>query len=205
MARPRVPLLSEQRIADAAIELVDSGDAFGVNALARRLGVTPSSLYNHVDGRDGIIELMRGSLGRRYLPEVPTGTWDEVVIQTMRGMRRLYAEHPAVVPLLVGKTITDDTVISSYDALSTALVEGGFPDDEVLAVVAVLDSFAIGFGLDFASPDEIWQPQGETRTLGRLLEEAERGAPRSDRAFELGLELLLDSLRLRLARRGAAR
>lgn len=200
MARPRVPLLNEQRIADAAIELLDSGEAFGVNALARRLGVTASSLYNHVDGRDGIIELMRGRLGRRYLPEPPSGTWDEVVVATMRGMRRLYAEHPAVVPLLVGKTITDDTVIAAYDALTTALLDAGFPDDEVLAVVAVLDSFALGFGLDLASPDEIWRPQGETRSLGRLVAGAERGETRSDRAFELGLGLLVDSLRMRLVR-----
>ncbi|MCM3657875.1 TetR/AcrR family transcriptional regulator C-terminal domain-containing protein [Agromyces mediolanus] len=200
MPRPRIPLLSEDRIADAAIELVDSGDPFGVNALARRLGVTPSSLYNHVDGRDGIIELMRGRLGRRYLPELPEGAWDEVVAETLRGMRRLYAGHPAVVPLLVGKTITDPSVIASYDGLTTALIDGGFPDDEVLAVVAVLDSFALGFGLDLASPDDIWQPQGETRTLGRLLGSAERGSTRSERAFELGLELLLESLRLRLAR-----
>lgn len=200
MARPKVPLLSADRIADAAIDLVDSGAPFGVNALARSLGVTPSSLYNHVDGRDGIIELMRGRLGRRYLLETPGGTWDEVVVATMQRMRRLYAEHPAIVPLLVGKTITDDTVIEGYDSLATALVEGGFPDDEVLPVVAVLDSFALGFGLDYASPDDIWQPGVPTKSLGRLIASAERGDARSDRVFELGLELLLDALRLRLAR-----
>ncbi|GAA1782584.1 TetR/AcrR family transcriptional regulator [Agromyces lapidis] len=200
MARPKVPLLSADRIADAAIDLVDSGAAFGVNALARSLGVTPSSLYNHVDGRDGIIELMRGRLGHRYLPELPTGAWDEVVVATMQGLRRLYAEHPAIVPLLVGKTITDDTVIASYDALASALVEGGFPDDEVLSVVAVLDAFALGFGLDYASPDDIWQPGAPTRSLDRLIASAERGDARSDRVFELGLELVLDALRLRLVR-----
>lgn len=200
MARPKVPLLSADRIADAAIELADSGAGFGVNALARSLGVTPSSLYNHVDGRDGIIELMRGRLAHRYLPELPTGTWEEVVVATLQGLRRLYAEHPAIVPLLVGKTITDDTVIASYDALATALVDSGFPDDEVLSVVAVLDAFALGFGLDVASPDEIWQPGAPTRSLGRLIASAERGDARSERVFELGLELLLDALRLRLAR-----
>ncbi|WP_022889282.1 TetR/AcrR family transcriptional regulator [Agromyces italicus] len=200
MARPKVPLLSADRIADAAIELVDSGAVFGVNALARSLGVTPSSLYNHVDGRDGIIELMRGRLGSRYLPEPPSGTWDEVVVTTMQGLRRLYAEHPAIVPLLVGKTITDDSVIASYDALATALADGGFPDDEVLSVVAVLDAFALGFGLDVASPDDIWQPDAPTRSLDRLIASAERGDARSERVFELGLELVLDALRLRLAR-----
>ena len=63
MPRPRTPLLSTDRIADAAMELVDDGAPFGVNAIARRLGVTPSSLYNHVRGRDEIVELMSGRLG----------------------------------------------------------------------------------------------------------------------------------------------
>ena len=200
MPRPKVPLLSTDRIAEAALDLVDSGEPFGVNALARRLGVTPSSLYNHVHGRDQIIELIRGRLGARYLPELPNGSWDEVVSSTMRSLRRMYAEHPFAVPLIVGKTITDPSVIASYDNLTTALAGAGFPDEEVLVVVAILDSFALGFGLDLASPDDIWQPETPTATLGRLVAGAERGVERSDRAFELGLELILDALRLRLAR-----
>ncbi|WP_353815922.1 TetR/AcrR family transcriptional regulator [Agromyces sp. SYSU T00266] len=200
MPRPKVPLLSADRIADAALELVDSGQPFGVNALARALGVTPSSLYNHVRGRDEIIELIRGRLAAQYLPGLPEGAWDEIVAATMRAERRMYAEHPNAIPLIVGKTITDALVIASYDNLATGLLDAGFPEDEVLTVVAILDSFALGFGLDLASPDDIWQPQGPTRTLGRLLAGAERGAARSDRAFEEGLELLLDALRLRLSR-----
>jgi len=200
MARPKVPLLSADRIADAALALVDSGQPFGVNALARSLGVTPSSLYNHVDGRDAIIELMRGRLGETYLTELSLGTWDEIVEATVRACRRMYAEHPFVVPLIVGKTITHPLVIASYDHLATALVDAGFPDDEVLMVVAIIDSFAIGSGLDLASPDDIWRPEGPTRTLGRLLADAAKGDERSDQAFETGLELLLDALRLRLGR-----
>lgn len=200
MPRPKVPLLSAERIADAALDLVDSGAAFGVNALARRLGVTPSSLYNHVRGRDEIVELIRGRLAEQYLPEPPTGVWDHVVAETLRAERRMYAEHPNAVPLIVGKTITDPLVIASYDNLATALLGAGFPEDEVLVVVAILDSFALGFGLDLASPDDIWRPQGATETLGRLLANAQRGPARSDRAFDEGLEMLLDSLRLRLAR-----
>ena len=200
MPRPKVNLLSVDLIADAAIELADSGERFGVNALARRLGVTPSSLYNHVDGRDAIIELMRGRLGTTYLAEMPSGTWDEVVAATMRASRRMYSEHPFVVPLIVGKTITDPLVIASYDNLATALLGAGFPDDEVVMDIAILDSFAIGFGLDLASPDDIWRPETPTTSLGRLLAVAPRGAERSDQVFETGLELLLDALRLRLGR-----
>lgn len=200
MARPKVPLLSVDRIADAALELVDSGEPFGVNALARKLGVTPSSLYNHVDGLDGIIELMRGRFSTEAGAQLQHGTWHEIVAETLRAQRRMYARHPNLVPLVVGKTITDPFVIESYDRLASTLLEAGFPDDEVLGVIAILDAFAIGFGLDLASPEEIWHPQGETQTLGRLIAEAPHGDERSDRAFELGLELLLDSLRGRLAR-----
>lgn len=198
MPRPKVNLLSVDVIADAAIELVDSGEPFGVNALARRLGVTPSSLYNHVDGRDAIVEVMRGRLGEQYVPEPVTGEWDAVVAGTLRALHRLYADHPLIVPLIVGKTMTDPGSIASYDALATALVEAGFPDDDVLAIVAILDAFALGFALDATSPDDIWQPTIPTRTLGRLAVGGARGRERSDRAFELGLELLLDSLRARL-------
>lgn len=198
MPRPKVNLLSVELIADAAIELADSGEPFGVNALARRLGVTPSSLYNHVDGRDAIIELMRGRLSRRYLPTRVSGAWDDVVIGTMRALRRLYAEHPLIVPLIVGKTITDPGVIAGYDRLATALVDAGVPDDDVLPIVAIVDAYAIGFGLDLASPDEIWRADVPTETLGRLIADAARGAERSDAAFEIGLEMLVASLRVRI-------
>jgi AcrR family transcriptional regulator len=200
MPRPRTPLLSTDRIADAAMALVDEGDPFGVNAVARRLGVTPSSLYNHIAGRDEIVELMRGRLVQRYTPESLDGTWDQVVERMLRAQRRMYAEHPFLIPLIVGKTITDPSVIASYDRLASGLAEAGFHEDDVLEVIGIIDAFSIGFGLDLASPDDVWRPETPTEILGRLVESGARGAARSDRAFEAGLELLLDGLRLRLAR-----
>ena len=148
---------------------------FGVNAIARRLGVTPSSLYNHVAGRDEIIELMRGRLGEHYMSTTLAGTWDEVVEAMLRAERRMYADHPFLIPLIVGKTITDPTVIASYDRLPTTLAAAGFPDDDVLEVVAIIDAFSIGFGLDLASPDDVWRPETPTETLGRLVEAGPRG------------------------------
>jgi len=200
MPRPRTPLLSTDRIADAAMALVDEGAPFGVNAIARRLGVTPSSLYNHIAGRDEIVELMRGRLVQRYIPESRDGTWDQVVERMLRAQRRMYAEHPFLIPLIVGKTITDPSVIASYDRLASGLAEAGFHEDDVLEVIGIIDAFSIGFGLDLASPDDVWRPEAPTEILGRLVEAGARGAARSDRAFEAGLELLLDGLRLRLAR-----
>ncbi|KRC61963.1 hypothetical protein ASE14_14420 [Agromyces sp. Root81] len=51
-----------------------------------------------------------------------------------------------------------------------------------------------------ASPDDIWKPETPTTSLGRLLDLTAKGRERSDQVFEIGLELLLDALRLRLCR-----
>lgn len=200
MPRPRTPILSVDRIADAAIELVDEGAGFGVNALARRLGVTASSLYNHISGRNEIIELMRARLATQSIPDVPDDAgWHEVVSLIVRGQREMYAAHPFVVPLIVGKTITDPGVITAYERMASALITGGFPDDDVLTIISVIDSFSLGAGLDLAAPDDVWEPTESAATLSRLLKASGHGRERSDRAFETGLQLLLDSLRTRLA------
>ncbi|HXH33910.1 MAG TPA: TetR/AcrR family transcriptional regulator C-terminal domain-containing protein [Plantibacter sp.] len=199
MPRPSTPLLSTEIIGDAGLALSRAGEPFGVNAIARRLGVRPSSLYNHVGGMDGIIELMRARLLVAYDVDLPRDHWDEYVLTMLRAQRQMYADHPRLVPLLVGTTTSSPAVIAAYDDLATVLVDGGFLEEEVLSIIAVLDAFAIGFGLDLAAPDDIWQPQEETRTIGRLIESSERGRERADRTFELGVSVLIDSLRARLA------
>jgi hypothetical protein len=111
----------------------------------------------------------------------------------------MYAAHPFVVPLIVGKTITDPGVITAYERMASALITGGFPDDDVLTIISVIDSFSLGAGLDLAAPDDVWEPTESAATLSRLLKASGHGRERSDRAFETGLQLLLDSLRMRLA------
>jgi AcrR family transcriptional regulator len=61
MARPLTPKLSPELIARAALAMVDAHGEFTVPALAKQLKVSPSSLYNHVEGKGDIIELMRGT------------------------------------------------------------------------------------------------------------------------------------------------
>lgn len=199
MPRPSTPLLSAEIIGEAAVALSRAGEPFGVNAVARRLGVRPSSLYNHVDGIDGIVELMRARLLVTYHVELSGLEWDDYVLTVLRAQREMYADHPRLVPLLVGKTITSPKVIEAYDDLATVLADGGFPETDILSIIAVLDAFGIGLGLDLAAPDDVWRPEQKTRTLGRLIESGQRGRERADRTFDLAVSVLIDSLRARLA------
>ena len=198
--RPKVPLLSVERIVDQALAMIDDGARFGIVDLARRLDVNPSSLYNHVSGRDEIIELIRGRLADDFDIAVQPGTpWDDVVEYVVRRQRAMFATHPLYLPLLVGKTVTDPRVISYYEDLAAALGLAGFPDAEVLDIVAMLDAFALGSGLDLSAPVEVWKTPDAAGALGRLLASADDGVSRSERAFELGLRFLLAGLRDRLS------
>ena len=200
MSRPKVPLLSVDRIVTEALAMIDDGVDFGIVHLARRLGVNPSSLYNHVSGRDEIIELIRGRLADDFEIVVEPGMpWDEVVEYVVRRQRAMFAAHPLFLPLLVGKTVTDPRVISYYEDLAAALGLAGFPDAEVLDIVAMLDAFALGSGLDLSAPVEVWKTPDAAGALGRLLASADDGVSRSERAFELGLRFLLAGLCDRLS------
>jgi AcrR family transcriptional regulator len=194
-----VPLLSVDRIADETLAMIDSGEPFGVNRLAARLGVSPSSLYNHVAGRDELIELVRGRLADDFAIVVDPGLpWDEAVDYVVRRQRAMFAAHPLVLPLLVGATVTDDRVLAYYGALATALVSAGFPEADVLDIVTVLDEFALGSGLDISSPAQVWRTRDDDSVLGRLLAARGDDAGRPDRAFELGLALIVAGLQSRL-------
>lgn len=209
MPRPKIPLLSLERIAHEAVAMVDEGRGLSIVRLGRRLGVNPSSLYNHVSGREAIIELVRGRLADDFEIVVPPSLeWDGVVEYIVRRQRAMFAAHPFFLPLLVGETVTDPRVISYYDELAKALVGAGFDEGEILDIIAVLDAFSLGSGLDLSAPVEVWKTPDATSALGRLLAaangRADSGAERGERAFELGLGFLLDALRARLGRSRAA-
>lgn len=204
MPRPRTPLLSTERIGDAAMALVDAGEAFGVNAIARRLGVTPSSLYHHVSGRDEIIELMRGRFTQRYAPRLDEEDWEQAVAEALRVQRRMYGEHPFLVPLIVGSTVTDRRSLIWYEQIVGALSRAGFRDAELVIALSVIDAFAIGFGLDLAGPAQAWTAADDSPVLSRALAAPLPSGGRSEAAFEWGVEMLLDGLRARLARRADA-
>lgn len=198
MPRPKTPLLRPEWIADAAIELVDAGEPFGVQAIAKRLGVTVSSLYNHVSGRDEIIELMRSRLDRGVFQPPQDVSWDEHLALVMRAQRRVYAEHPLIVPLITGTTITSPRVVAGYEGVARVLLAAGFSEGDALMVLSAMDSYSLGAGLDLASPDEVWRPEEPGSALSRVIAAEADPRQRSDRAFEFGMSILIDGFRRHL-------
>lgn len=198
MARPRTTLLTREIIGRAAVELVDSGADLQVVPLAKKLGVSVSSLYHHVDGRDGIIRAMRQSLVTEYV-HAPLGDpdWQRTIRNEVENTWRMYAEHPRVLQLMVTVVIDEPDVLRFYSVLADALTTAGLPETEIITTIEVIDAFSFGAALDALSPDTILDPGHTEGRLSGLLADHPVGPVRNRAVFDRGLDLLLAGIAAR--------
>lgn len=201
MGRPHKALLDRRRIGAVALELVDAGGDFSVPAIARRLGVQTGSVYHHVQGRAGIVDLLRERISAGIdATTLATGPWDTALDAWARSYRAAFAAHPRAIPLLTTAPVRTPTVLDQYDQAAVLLHDAGFPRSTVLTVLTGLENVVLGSALDLAAPRPYLEvPQdGSTPELARAHEESDPG--RADAAFELALSGYLEHCRRQLDR-----
>jgi AcrR family transcriptional regulator len=201
MPRPSRPLLDRERIGATALDLVDAQGDFSVPQIAKRLGVQTASVYHHVDGRAGIVELLR----LRVSAAIDGGTlelrpWDRGLEAFARSYRAAFAAHPRAIPLLMTHQVAAPEVLAQYERAVALLLEAGFPEESVMSLLTVLDNIAVGSALDLAAPETMWEPapDGSTPLLARALGTVGPGR-RADAAFELALAGFLNHARAMVA------
>lgn len=110
------------------MDLVNKTGGFTVPELARALKVSPSSLYNHVAGREQIVELLRErAMSDVALPADDSARpWTDVVADIMRSYRQSYARYPRLIPLLTSHAVNSDHALTMYNTLAVAFGRAGF-------------------------------------------------------------------------------
>lgn len=199
MARPLSPLLSREKIAHAAIEMIDAGGDLKIQPLAKNLGVSLSSLYHHVEGREGIIHAMREVLSSEYEFKTPSGEgWKDSLREGVNALWRLYSEHPRVMIHLLGVTIHESDTLRLYESLVECLRRSGLPDSEVLTTLEVLDAFAFGAALDALSPTTIFAPENPGSAIAELLKGHPSGSERNELLYRRGLDIIIAGIESRV-------
>ncbi|MEU6232884.1 TetR/AcrR family transcriptional regulator C-terminal domain-containing protein [Kitasatospora sp. NPDC047058] len=230
MGRPSRALLSREIIARAALDVVDEHGADGLTmrAVADRLGVKAASLYNHVTGKDELIddlaELVNAEIDLTPLEApaedapVPGGhtapggaDWRAGLAAYARGYRAAFLRHPNTIALLARRQVGAERQLLGYDTLLAALGRAGLAPADAAEAAAALDYLVLGSALEtftagFTRPAAEYRPRYPA-LAGALEASAERGgaagpgAPGLDeRGFDLALRLLLDGLAARLPR-----
>ena len=182
MVRPRVPMLSVEKIALAALEQIDATGDFSIPLLADRLEIGASSLYHHVDGRAGIIEAVRqhlssGNAGALLaepgqtveaepeaepaqadtLPnDLDQSDWRVMLRHWARAYVVAMSAHPLAVPLMVRQPVNNATALDIYESAAQVFTAAGFTSEQALVVMTFIENFAIETAVDEAAPDVPW-------------------------------------------------
>ncbi|BBZ75301.1 tetracycline repressor, C-all-alpha domain protein [Mycolicibacterium anyangense] len=170
--------------------------------VAQKLGVNPTSLYNHVPDRAAMVEDVRALVSAKIdsapLRELP---WEDGLLAWARSYRRAFARHPRAIPLLMTTRASAPVLLAGYEDFVIAAESVGWPSAEVLPLLTAFESFILGSVLDMSGPTVVFDPTGQEEHFPRFtaaystLQNEDPDDPIATRAFERGLSMLVASAR----------
>jgi AcrR family transcriptional regulator len=209
-AEARAPL-SRERVLRAAVALADDSGlrSLTMRRLGEAVGVEAMSLYNHVAGKDdlldGMVDLVFGEI------DLPTEEpdWKAAMRQRAISAREALTRHPWGIGLMESRTSPGPATLRHHDAVLGILRGAGFSIELAAHAFSALDSYVYGFAVQEASlpfdtaeeTAEVAQailrqlPADQYPHLAELTVEHVL-QPGYDYAneFEFGLDLVLDGL-----------
>lgn len=211
-APSRAPLTRDQ-VLRAALAYVDQLglDALSMHKLGARLGVKAMSLYNHVDGKNGLLDGLVELLWSDMSPTPPpSGDWREWLRGAAIAIRETVRRHPAAAPLVISRPVVPVSALRVMKAQLDALQEAGFSHVRAVEVIRAVLSYAFGYALS----ELCWScaAAGAESELGRLRRVSQLlpddvpddllavamdvcGDCDLEAPFQVGLDLMLEGLR----------
>jgi AcrR family transcriptional regulator len=131
---PRRARLSRALVVETARELLDEDgfEAFSMNRLGDRLGVTAMAIYRHVADRaeleQAVAELVLEDLGSEL---ISAGAWPEAVAIWMHRVRDPWRRHPWLGHLLGSRSQLSPPWLAALERLAGILEAAGFSTEVV--------------------------------------------------------------------------
>lgn len=200
--RPTAPLLTEDRILQAAFRLTRERTPrqFTMTALAEALGVRTSALYHHFANRDAVIRAMRG----RISAMIDDG-WQQSddLARTLESWGHAYRSAmlaaPGAIVMLATLPIDEDALsFTQYEHVTRLMTAAGWPADKAADAIIAIESFVIGSALDALAPADNMSPGALAESFPAFADAERRRAAASDdparRTFAIGLTALIHGL-----------
>lgn len=138
--------LSRDRILSCAVLVADRDglEAASLRRVAGELGVHVTSLYNHVETKeallDGLVEQLLGSVDLP-LEELP---WEQWVRQFVGAVARLAREHPGAFAVLLRRPVQGPRAAATFEVGMTAFRRAGLGTASAYAAVKSVALAALG-------------------------------------------------------------
>jgi AcrR family transcriptional regulator len=208
--------LNRDRGLRAALALADEAgvEALTMRRLAKELGVEAMSLYNHVAGKDALLNGLVNLVFEEIEPPSPQDEWRDAMRKRAVSTRAALRRHTWAVGLMEGGSTPGPANARLHEAVLACLRGAGFSLEETVHAYNVQDSYIYGFALqERALPDSFEDPEVSARVAERQLAQipadefpfvremvgdhiAEVGFDYAGE-FEFGLNLILEALERR--------
>jgi AcrR family transcriptional regulator len=202
--------MNRERVLRAAVALADEAgiEALTMRTLGRALGVEAMSLYNHVPGKEALLDGMVDAVFAEI--DLPAGEdWKKALRQRAISMRAALNRHRWAIGLMESRTSPGATTLRQHDAVIGCLLAAGFSMELTAHAFAAVDSYVYGFalqekGLPFDTPEQTAEmaqamlahfPVDEFPHLAAFTRDhVMRPGYDFGAEFEFGLDLILDGL-----------
>ncbi len=193
--------LTRRKIAIAALDLVEQHgcEALTMKSLAHELNRKASSLYNHITGRQDLIEHMRAIIVENIeTSSFASKPWDEALADWAHSYLDAFAARPNSIPLLATTPISDPSTLVMYETVVGSLQRAGWSDGRAVAVMRTIEAHVLGSALDIVAPGTLLTLRTIPNELTALRQDLQphnddRTSARS--GFSIGIRALISGLK----------
>lgn len=198
---PASARLSRPSVLGAALELVDREglQALTVRRLAEHLGVSPMAIYNHVRGKQALLDGIADLVAREIETPPQAWPWRKRLIASLKSTRRACLAHPNAIPLVQTTRLATPALLGPAEEGLDALADGGFEPDAALEAWAALIALTMGhltyqLNHHLSAAVEPPVPIPSTKEFPRITAALSATRFDFDHAFDTALEALLTGL-----------
>ena len=179
--------LTREAIIDAAIELLDAHgfDGLSMRKVATVLGVEAMSLYNHVDGKDALLDGIHERILLSLDPPPHARSWQAFVRHQAFALHRALLAHPHAIPLFATRPASTPAAVERLGSFLEVLGKAGFTPVQTLSIVQLVAQLVIGHAMWTNSVDVVLAP-APNEHVDRALEKWD-----ADRELAMGIDALL--------------
>jgi AcrR family transcriptional regulator len=203
----RTRALSRDRVIQAAADLADAEglSALTMRSLAASLSVKPMSLYNHIGGKedllDGMVDFVFAQID---LPDPDRGWRPEMRARAI-AVRAVLARHPWALALMDSRSSPGPATLAHHDAVVGVLLNSGCSPAVAARAYTVVDAYIYGFVLQEAAMPDMDPEAAVNEAIGSTAEAYPHLAALAEghllrpgysfaAEFEPGLDLVLDAV-----------
>lgn len=157
--------LDRQSIVDACVELLgtDAHASLTLRRLGQHLGVDPTAVYRHFDGKDDLLRAVADRVLEHVVADLPgpRTRWESVVTTICRRLRAALVAHPQVAALVCSGPPRRDHELVLTEVLLAQLARAGLDRRSAARAYHALIELTVGSSILDA---ELAQRSDEDRT-----------------------------------------